>query len=82
MPQRRLTPVERRRFRPPQRRSSLPLIFLVSAFATHAIGSFASGSLDPARWDKLLFWTCVLFVAPLLALAIAIADGAFDGPGG
>jgi hypothetical protein len=56
-------------------------IWLVSAMLTHALGALATGAFNPAEWPRLTLAVCIVFVAPCLALALAVLEGAFTGDG-
>ena len=55
-------------------------IILFATVISHALMSLLTGSLDPTRWSGLEFLGTILFIAPSIAVAIAIVSGEFDGP--
>jgi hypothetical protein len=57
-------------------------IFAWTAILTHLLGSLSAGTLDPGAWSPLLFWSAILFIAPCIALALAVVRGAFSPTGG
>jgi hypothetical protein len=56
----------------------LLFIFGLAAVISHALVSMVTGSLNPGDWSPLLRWGCILFVAPCVALAIAVLEGTFE----
>jgi hypothetical protein len=53
-------------------------ILALAAILSHGLFAVLTGSFDPLAWSALEKVGCILVVAPLLALAIAVVDGAFD----
>lgn len=51
-------------------------IMFVTAVLTHALASAAGGSLNPGAWPPLLALIAIFILAPLIALGVAVLDGA------
>jgi hypothetical protein len=45
---------------------------------THALGAWSTGAFNPGDWPRLTLAVCILFVAPCLALALAVLEGTFS----
>jgi ABC-type Fe3+-siderophore transport system permease subunit len=55
-------------------------IFGLAAVLSHALMSWLAGSLNPADWSGMEIGVCILILAPCIALALAVLEGALDDP--